>query len=78
MGPIRFTRSAVIVSAVVHGGALVLAVLFTGANPFNSEPPRQFRSTSFRPAKRRRRRTLGPCPRSNRSSRPSPRSTWRH
>ncbi len=37
MGPIRFTRSAVIISAVVHGGALVLAVLFTGANPFNSE-----------------------------------------
>jgi hypothetical protein len=37
VGPIRFTRSAVIISAVVHGGALVLAVLFTGANPFNSE-----------------------------------------
>jgi hypothetical protein len=37
VGPIRFTRSAVIISAVVHGGALVLATLFTGANPFNSE-----------------------------------------
>jgi hypothetical protein len=37
VGPIRFTRSAVIISAVVHGGALVLAVLFTGANPFDSE-----------------------------------------
>ena len=37
MGPIRSTRSAVIISAVVHGGALVLAVLFTGANPLNSE-----------------------------------------
>jgi hypothetical protein len=32
----RFTRSAVIISAAVHGGALMLALLFTGANPFDS------------------------------------------
>jgi hypothetical protein len=37
VGPIRFTRSGVIISAVIHGGALVLAMLFTGANPFDSE-----------------------------------------
>jgi hypothetical protein len=37
VGPIRFTRSAVIISAVIHGGALVLAVLFSGANPFDSQ-----------------------------------------
>jgi hypothetical protein len=37
VGPNRFTRSAVIISAVMHGGALMLALLFTGANPFDSE-----------------------------------------
>jgi hypothetical protein len=37
VGPIRFTRSGVIISAVCHGTAVVLAVLFTGARPFDSE-----------------------------------------
>ena len=37
MGPSLFTRSGVVLSAAVHGGALLLVVLFTGANPFNSE-----------------------------------------
>ena len=37
MGPSLFTRSGVVMSAVVHGGAVLLAVLLTGANPFDSE-----------------------------------------
>ena len=37
MGPSLLTRSGVVISAVVHGGAALLAVLFTGANPFDSE-----------------------------------------
>jgi hypothetical protein len=37
VGPIRFTRSGVIISSVCHGAAALLVVLFTGANPFDSE-----------------------------------------
>jgi hypothetical protein len=37
VGPSLFTRSGVILSAAVHGGALLLVLLFTGANPFDSE-----------------------------------------
>jgi hypothetical protein len=37
VGPSLFTRSGAIVSAGVHGGAALLVVLFTGANPFDSE-----------------------------------------
>ena len=36
MGPKLFMRSGVVISAVGHGAALLLAVLFTGANPFDS------------------------------------------
>jgi hypothetical protein len=37
VGPGLFTRSGVIISAGVHGAAALLVVLFTGANPFDSE-----------------------------------------
>jgi hypothetical protein len=37
VGPSLFTRSGVIISAGVHGAAALLVVLFTGANPFDSE-----------------------------------------
>jgi hypothetical protein len=37
VGPSLITRSGVVLSAAVHGGAALLVVLFTGANPFNSE-----------------------------------------
>jgi hypothetical protein len=37
VGPSLITRSGVILSAAVHGGAALLVFLFTGANPFNSE-----------------------------------------
>jgi hypothetical protein len=36
VGPKLFMRSGVIISAVGHVAALLLAVLFTGANPFDS------------------------------------------
>jgi hypothetical protein len=37
VGPRLITRSGVIISAAVHGSAVLLVVLFTGANPFESE-----------------------------------------
>jgi hypothetical protein len=37
VGPSLITRSGVILSAAVHGGAVMLVILFTGAHPFNSE-----------------------------------------
>lgn len=36
MGPKLFMRSGVVISAVGHVAALLLAVLLTGANPFDS------------------------------------------
>jgi len=36
VGRSLFTRSGVIISTAVHGGAVVLAVLLSGANPFDS------------------------------------------
>jgi hypothetical protein len=37
VGPSLITRSGVIISAAVHGSAVLLVVLFTGATPFESE-----------------------------------------
>jgi outer membrane biosynthesis protein TonB len=36
VAPSLFTRAGVVISAGIHGGAVLLAVLFTGANPFDS------------------------------------------
>jgi hypothetical protein len=37
VGPNLFTRSGVIISAAVHGTAVLLVVLFAGADPFDSQ-----------------------------------------
>jgi hypothetical protein len=37
VGPSLFTRSGVIISAAVHGGAVLLVILLTSANPFRSD-----------------------------------------